>query len=111
MVIEEIVEEITIDDIIKDAKEIIDDKGFKRKWHGRFLLAQLKVIKKWDKKFNKEYKNRQEWKKKMYKRLILRKIGLIEKQLKRWSKRNKINQESYNILINDLNLLKLNYQE
>ncbi|MFH1610976.1 MAG: carboxypeptidase regulatory-like domain-containing protein [Patescibacteria group bacterium] len=109
--IEEVIEEITIDDIIKDVEEIMNTGGLKNKWNGKFLLAQLKVIKKWDEKFNKEYKKRQLWIKNMYKRLILGKIKLMEKQLKYWLKKNKINQESYNILINDLNLLKLNYQE
>ncbi|MFH1457451.1 MAG: hypothetical protein ABIF17_05110 [Patescibacteria group bacterium] len=108
VVINEVINKISIDDIIDDVEQIIDNKGFKNKGQGVALLAQLKIIKKWDSKIsqdNKKIKN------KIYTKLILTEIEFIKKQLDFMLKKNKVNQESYNILINDLNLLKLNYQE
>ena len=111
IIINEVIHKISIDNVIDDLQKIIDNKGFKNKGQGISLLVQLKIIKKWDKKLNTENTKNKKIKNKIYTKLILTEIELIKKQLNFLLKKNKVNQESYNILINDLNLLKLNYQK
>ena len=107
IVIKPVVKEITIKDIIRDIDSIIASGGFKHKAYGRVLKNQLKLVKRWNNKMNKAERK---WKKRIYRRLILKKLRFIKKELKWWLRRKKIDQPSYNILINDINLLINNYK-
>jgi len=107
VVIEEVKTEITIDDIIKDIQEIAKNKGFKQKNADKLLIAQLNLVKKWEKKLETIKKDKQ---KKVYQNLILIDLRVAENLLKVWLKTKKISQANYDILINDFNLLIQQYK-
>ncbi len=107
VVIEEVKTKITIDDIIKDVRDIAAQGGFKQKNLDKILITQLQLAKRWEAKLAAATK---EFQKRIYRNLILIDLRVAENLLKVWLKTKKINQASYEILIKDFNLLIQQYQ-
>jgi pimeloyl-ACP methyl ester carboxylesterase len=107
VVIEEVRTEITIDDIIKDVKAVAASGGFKQKNLDKLLITQLNLAKRWEEKLVLVKK---EWQKRIYQNLILIDLRVAENLLKVWLKTKRIDQLSYDLLINDFNLLIKQYK-
>ncbi len=107
VVIEEIKTKITIDDIIKDVKNIAAENGFKQKNLDKILITQLNLAKRWEGKLAAANKN---WQKNIYQNLILTDVRVAENLLRVWLKTKKINQVSYDILMKDFNLFMQQYK-
>ena len=84
--------------------DVIQDEGLKNEGYGKFLINQLKLVRRWEEKM--EVADRVD----ILKRLILKRLGFMGDKLERWLTEGGITQDSYYILISNINLLINNYQ-
>jgi pimeloyl-ACP methyl ester carboxylesterase len=119
-----IVKEVNVKDVIQDIEMIYNKKWLIKKSDKKILIKRLNTL---DKKLNhveeqiktieslnQKYKNNKKIVDKIDKifikkqKIVNKELNLIKNKLVKIEKKEKINKEGYNLLINDINYLKIN---